>query len=61
MLFSIVIISFDFDNDANLCNKLNVHGFWNLNCDDFKNVFLSTLSEHAPMKKRYGHVQNDTG
>ena len=50
-----------FDNDAfkaNLCNKLSFYGFRNLNCDDFENLFLSTLSEHAPMKKRYIRSNN---
>ena len=45
-----------FDNiafKASLCKKLSVYGFRNINCDDFENLFLSTLNEHAPMKKRY--------
>ena len=50
-----------FDNiafKASLCKKLSVYGFRNINCEDFKNLFLSTLNEHAPMKKRYIRANN---
>ena len=50
-----------FDNiafKASLCKKLSVYRFRNINCDDFENLFPSTLNEHAPMKKRYIRANN---
>ena len=50
-----------FDNiafKASLWKKLSAYGFRNTNCDDFENLFLYTLNEHAPMKKKYIRANN---
>ena len=50
-----------FDNDAfkaNLCNNLCTFGFRNISCEEFGNLFMCILNEHAPMKKRYIRANN---
>ena len=42
-----------FDNDAFVCNNLSTFGFRNISCEEFENLFMCILNEHAPIKKKY--------